>query len=105
MTKIPSRIVRSHKGERYAFKAINKKTRLEYWAKCEPATFSWINNKPFRFCNLIWDAKKRARSKFAKSIQAIKEEIATQVGSILPQKELEFKARVASYFAIRDLYD
>ena len=105
MSKTPACVVRSHKGERYAFKALNKKTHIEYWAKCEPVTFSWINEMPFKFSNLIWNAKKRTRSKFTKSEKRIKKEIAAQTTATLSQEELDYQARLARYFEIRDLYD
>lgn len=98
-------IVRSHKDERYAFKALNKKTHIEYWAKCEPPYFSWIKDMPFIFRNLIWNAKKRFRSKFIKRTENIKKSIIATSSTILNDNEIEFKAMVARQFAMRDAYD
>jgi len=105
MTKTPACIVRCHKGELYAFKALNKKTHIEYWAKCEPPIFSWIKDMPFTFKNMIWNANKRCRSKFIKSAENIKKSIINSTKVMLNQEELEFKAMVARQFAMREAYD
>lgn len=105
MTKTPQHIERCHKGERYAFKALNKRTHLEYFAKCVPPTFSWVKDMPFQFKNLIWNAVKRRRSKFPKSEKRLKKEIAKKYGYNITQEELSFKIMAEREIARRMMFD
>ena len=67
LSRTERHIERCRVGEPYSFKAVNKKTRMEYYAKCEPVTFSWKERPPFSFRHIIWKSPKRISSSFMKS--------------------------------------
>lgn len=105
MSKTECHIERCHKGDRYSFKALHKETRMPYWAKCVPPVFSWISDMPFKFRYIIWNAKKRTRSKFTKSSERIRKDIMLTSGNCVSQAEIDFHIMVERNLEMRAMYD
>lgn len=95
MNRTECHIERCRKGERYSFKAVNRKTRMPYWAKCVPVQFSFIKEPPFRYRHIIWDAVMRSRSKIMAEVKS----------GLTVINNADFDTIVARQLAMRAMYD
>lgn len=105
MSKTERCIKRCRKGDRYAFKATNQKTKMPYYAKCVPPVFVWASTMPFTFRNIIWDYKTRTKTKFVESTKNIEKRIRSNYGANLSPEELEFQIMVNRQLSMRQIYD
>ena len=93
-------------NERFSFKARNKKTGLEYYAKCIPAFFSVVEYSQGISCRfLIWDAPKRLLSKHIRSDKSYRKEAISKANVPLTRDELDFRAMALRELDRRALYD
>lgn len=98
------RIERCKAGEPHSFKAINKKTRMPYYAKCVPVTYTKLNDDGVRFRYVIWNHAKRVCTKFVMSARKMVEEIKKTMPH-LSETELQFQVMVNNYYQLHEIYD
>lgn len=103
-TKTEMHIERCSKGEPYSFKCINKKTKMHYYAKCMPVTYTKVNNAGVRFRYVIWNHTKRICKKFAQSTRRIANEIKKEIPNI-SEADLKFKIMVKNYYQLSEIFD
>lgn len=65
VTKTDAHIERSTPSDPKAFEAVNKLTRLPYWLVSFPVVLNLTDGCPFIYRHIIWDSKKRTKSKVA----------------------------------------
>lgn len=106
LSKTECHVEKCQANERFSFKARNKKTGLEYYAKCIPASFSVDQSSKGISCRfLIWDAPKRLLSRHLKSDKAYKKEVLSKAEVPLTNDELNFRAMALRELDKRALYD
>ena len=106
LTKTECHVEKCQPNERFSFKARNKKTRLEYYAKCVPASFSVVEYSQGISCRfLIWDAPKRLLSKHIRSDKSYRKEAISKANVSLTRDELDFRAMALRELDRRALYD
>lgn len=98
------RIERCKAGEAYSFKAINKKTRMPYYAKCVPVTYSKRGDEGVRFRYVIWNHAKRVSAKIMRSTKRLADEVKKAMLGI-SETELRFQVMANNYFQLHEIYD
>jgi len=103
--KSERQVVKCKPHEKHSFEAVNKHTRLSYWAKCMPAVYETAKGCNCHPRHIIWDSAKRIMSKFARSAKRIKQELVEKTKNQLTNAELEFRMMVERQMEMRFLYD
>ena len=103
--KSERQMVKCKPHEKHSFEAVNKHTRLSYWAKCMPAVYETAKGCNCHPRHIIWDSAKRIMSKFARSAKRIKQELVEKTKNQLTNAELEFRMMVERQMEMRFLYD
>lgn len=95
-----SHIKRCRKGERYSFRAINKNTRMPYWAKMVPSVYTATENMQMRFRHIIYNCKKRVKTKFMSSTKSL----SNLVSAVNPMG-FELQTMAARQIQMREAWD